>query len=162
MTTKPKEIKIVGDSDNGKRVKEYMTENPEVISPQSTIREAANIMESVNTGSLPVGNKRKLLGFITDRDIVNRAVAEGLDPEVATVEDIMTEKVLYCYEDSELKAVADNMKENKVLRLVVLDKNKMFRGVITHSQLARAAIETDDHELCKKVAELGCCYGKCN
>lgn len=156
MTTKPKEIKTANGDIGDKSVKDFMTKNPKYISPQTTIKEAASMMLNLGTGSLPIGNKEKLLGFVTDRDIVVRAVAKGLDPASTKVESIMTDKVLYCYEDNELKAIADNMKENEVLRLVVLDDNQMLKGIITHSQLAKASVEKNDSELCRKVSELAC------
>ena len=155
MTTKPQEIKTVKDSSDNS-VKDFMTKDPKYVSPQTTIQEVANMMADLGTGSLPVGNKEKLLGFITDRDIVIRAVAKGVNPSTTAVQTIITDKVLYCYEDNELTDVAENMKNNEVLRLVVLDNNKMFKGIITHGQLAKAAIDNDDNELCKKVAELAC------
>lgn len=157
MITKPQDLETVQKSStNKKSVKDYMTKNPEMVSSSTTIREAATKMESLNTGSLPVGNEEKLEGFITDRDIVVRAVTEGFDTETVTIDKIMTDKVLYCYEDNDLIAVANNMKDNEVLRLVVLDNNKKFKGVITHSQLAKAAIEEDSFDLCKKITELAC------
>jgi CBS domain-containing protein len=156
MTTKPSEIKTTNESSSNKSVKDYMTKNPEAISPKTTIKEAAKKMRDLNTGSLPVGNEEKLTGFVTDRDIVIKAVAQGLDFESTTIDKIMTDKVLYCYEDNELGAVVDNMKNNEVLRLIVVDENKQLKGVITHSQLAMAAMESDSDELFKKVTELAC------
>lgn len=155
MTTRPQEIKTVANNDR-KSVHECMTKNPEYLTPQASIKEAALTMASLDTGSLPVGNKEKLLGFITDRDIAIRAVANGLDPEKTAVEEVMTDEVLYCFEDNDLEAVADNMRDNGVLRLVVLDHNKKFRGIVTHSQIAKAAIEMGDTDLCRKVTELAC------
>lgn len=157
MTTKPQRMETVEDSTlNVNSVESHMTKNPKYISPRASIKEAANMMESLHTGSLPVGEQEKLSGFITDRDIVLRAIARGLNPETTSVEEVMTNKILYCYTDNELKAVADNMKDNEVLRLVVLDNDKMLKGIITHSQLAKAAVENNDHELCRKVTELAC------
>lgn len=159
MTTRPQELKTVKEGFlETKTVKDFMTSNPEIISPQTTIKEAADKMAELNTGSLPVGNDEKLIGFITDRDIVVRAIAEGLS-ETTTIDKIMTDKVLYCYEDNDLEDVAKNMKDNEVLRLVVLDHDKNLTGVVTHSQLAKAAIANDNMNLCKKVTELAC-YNK--
>ena len=109
MTTKPQDLKIIKESStaDNKSVKDYMTKSLEFISPGTTIKEAAIKMASLNTGSLPVGDEEKLNGFITDRDIVVRGIAEGIDSESVTVEKIMTDKVLYCYEDNDLVAVAN-------------------------------------------------------
>lgn len=137
-------------------VKDYMTKNAEYIMPDTTLKDAANKMVELNTGSLPVGNGDKLLGFITDRDITVKAVAQGLDPEQTTVDKIMTKEVLYCYENTELESALSNMKENEVLRLIVLNNDKKFVGVITHGQLSKAAIDKNDMDLCKKTTELAC------
>jgi CBS domain-containing protein len=140
-------------------VKDYMTKNPDYLTPETTIKEAAVKMSELNTGSLPIGNEVKLLGFVTDRDITIKAVAEGLDIEETTIDKIMNNKVLYCFENDELEKVIDNMQENKVLRLVVLDDEKQFVGVINHSQIAKAAVDEKDEQLCEKTAELAC-YNK--
>lgn len=156
MTTKPEEIKTVKEpASKNCGVSNFMTKDPEFISPDMSIKEAASLMKRLNTGSLPVGDEKKLLGFITDRDIVIRAVAEALNSNTP-VSEVMTDEVLYCYEDNELKAVADNMKDNEVLRLVVLDGNKEFQGIITHGQLAKAAIKNKDFELYEMVTKLAC------
>ncbi|MCE3255762.1 MAG: hrp1 2 [Rickettsiaceae bacterium] len=156
MAKKPQDIKTIDESSDSKSVKDYMTVDPKFVTPQTTISEVANLMAELGTGSLPVGNKEKLVGFITDRDIVIRGIAKELNPQNTPIEKIITDEVLYCYENNDLKEVAKNMRENEVLRLVVLDENKKFKGVITHSQLAQAAIEEDDGELYEEVTELAC------
>jgi CBS domain-containing protein len=135
-------------------VKDCMTKDPEIISPETTLKEAANKMSDLNTGSLPVGSEDELTGFITDRDIVVEAVSEGKDPENTTIDEIMKDEVISCYEDDTLEDACDKMQENKVLRLVVLDENEKCVGIITHGQLAKAAIEANDNDLCKKVAQI--------
>jgi len=157
MTTKPEQMPIAKSQFfKDKIVKDCMTNNPEVISPDTNIKEVAKKMLDLNSGSLLVGNEEKLTGFVTDRDIVIRAVAEGLDPETVTIDKVTTDKILYCYEDNTLDAVLDNMKDNEVLRLAVLDNNKKLTGVITHGQIAKAAAGSEDVILLKKVAELAC------
>jgi CBS domain-containing protein len=135
-------------------VKDFMTKDPEFVSPETTLKEVADKMAELNTGSLPVGSKDELSGFVTDRDIVVEAISEGKDPESTTIDKIMTDEVVACHQDDSLEEACDNMKENEVLRLVVKDENERIVGVITHGQIAKAAIEANDNSLCKKVAEV--------
>lgn len=136
-----------------KKVKDIMSKDVDYIRPENTIKEAAEKMIECNTGSLAIGDGEKLLGFVTDRDITTRAVAKGLDPYITNIDQIMTRKVLYCKEDDSVEEIAENMRVNKILRLVVLDKNKQFTGIVTHSDLSKA-VEDKDEELCQKVVEL--------
>jgi CBS domain-containing protein len=140
---------------SNKMVKDCMTRDADYIKPETTLKEAAEKMLKLDTGSLPVGDGEKLLGFITDRDITVRAVAKGLDPKNTRVDKVMTNKVLYCFENQSLEDVAENMMENRILRLVVLDDDKMFKGVITHSDISKAT-ENNDNELSEKVVGLAC------
>ena len=130
------------------RVKDIMTENPYVISPKKTIREAAKRMKELECGILPVGTADDLVGMITDRDIVIRCLAEDGDYKTQTIEDVMTNDVISCNEDDELTAVADIMAENQVGRLIVLDRNKRVSGILSFGSIARNA---DDAKLINEV-----------
>lgn len=124
-----------------KQVKDAMTPNPTVITSDTTVAEAAQQMRNLHTGSLLVGNEERLLGVLTDRDIVVRLVAEGSDPESTEVGEIMTEKVLYCFEDDSIADCADNMRQNQITRLVVLNQDKRLVGIITHGDLAQCVLK---------------------
>lgn len=92
-----------------------------------------------DVGFLPVGENDRLVGTITDRDIVVRAVAEGKDGN-ATVRDVMTKDVKYCFEDEDIEHVAQNMGDIQVRRLPVLNRDKRVVGVVS---LADAALKED-------------------
>lgn len=81
------------------KVGDCMTPDVEVIPPQSTIREAAQLMNEINVGSLPVCDGRRLLGIVTDRDITIRATAAGKSPDECFVEEVMSEGADWCFED---------------------------------------------------------------
>lgn len=123
------------------QVKETMTHNVEYMPCDTNAVEAAKRMQELECGFLPVGDPReqKLKGVITDRDITLRAVARGLDLEQTRVDQLMTEQVLYCYENDDIERIADNMRTNGIYRLVVLDndKDKQLKGVISLGDIAR-------------------------
>jgi CBS domain-containing protein len=109
-------------------IRDYMTTEVEVCSPDSTIREAAEMMRQIDVGLLPVGQE-ELMGVITDRDIVIRAVADGSGPDTP-VRDVMTQDVYFCYEDDEVDDVADQMADLQVRRLPVINQDKELVGIV--------------------------------
>lgn len=131
------------------KIKDVMTKNPVFISPDSNIREAAQKMQEQDCGSLLVGENDRLTGMITDRDIVVRAVADGLDANETLVEEVMTDDLVYCYEDQTLDEAADKMEDEQVRRLAVLNREKRLVGIITLSDIAA---RTDDSSLVEKIA----------
>ena len=103
------------------KIKDVMTKNAVFIAPDTPIRDAAQKMQEQDCGSLLVGENDRITGMITDRDIVVRAVADGLDVNDTLVEDVMTDDVVYCYEDDALESAADKMENEQVRRLAVLN-----------------------------------------
>jgi CBS domain-containing protein len=123
------------------QVKEVMTGHAEYIPTSTTLKEAAQKMRDLDCGFLPIGNSEqdKLHGVVTDRDITVRGIAEGLDPQKATVDDIKTSRVLYCFEDDDIEDAAKRMHDQQVHRLIVLNnrQDKKMCGIITVGDLAR-------------------------
>ena len=118
-----------------------------------TLEEAAHEMLDDDLGFLPIGENEKLIGVITDRDIAIRGVAEGKDPQTTPVRDVMTDKVLYCYEKDDIKTAAKSMKEQQIRRLIVLDKDKKLTGVLTMGDIAT---KCNDEHLCAEVVGSVC------
>lgn len=119
-------------------VADVMTKQVETVSPQQTIGEAAQLMQQLDTGVLPVGENDRLVGMVTDRDIVIRAIAQGRGPD-APVRESMTESVLYCFEDDSIEDAAKKMGDEQVRRLPVLNREKRLVGIIAIGDLAMAA-----------------------
>ena len=117
-------------------VKDAMSRRPEVIEPAETLAAAARKMRAAGIGALPVCEGGRLVGMITDRDIVVRAVAAGEDPRSATVRGAMTPQVVSCTEDEELDAAAMLMDEHAVRRMAVLDAAGHLIGVLSVDDLA--------------------------
>jgi CBS domain-containing protein len=124
------------------KIRDIMTRDVEYISADTPLKKAAETMERLDTGFLPIGNspQDKLLGVVTDRDITVRGVAKGLDPTNTPVDRVKTNRVLYCYEDDEAENAARNMGEQEVYRLVVLDneQDKRLTGVVSLADIGRA------------------------
>jgi CBS domain-containing protein len=113
-----------------------MTRDVRLLSPDQTIREAASLMADVDVGSLPVGENDRLVGMITDRDIVIRAVAQGKSADTK-VADVMSKEMLYCFDTDDIDDVARNMGKAQVRRLPVVNSDKRLVGIVSLGDLAR-------------------------
>lgn len=120
------------------KIKEIMSKHPEIVLKNTTIGEAAKKMQKLGCGFLPVGDKEKdkLIGAITDRDIVIQGIAKNKDINKTAVKDIMTEKVIYCFEDDTVESTLESMEKQQVRRLVVLNKNKRLVGIVSLGDIA--------------------------
>jgi CBS domain-containing protein len=127
-------------------VKECMTKNVRVISPNKTICDAAQEMRDGDFGSLPVGENDRLIGVITDRDIAVRAVAEGKSPNDTEIREVMSEGVLYCFEDQSITEVTRNMGDKQVRRLPVLNREKRLVGILSLGDVAQKDNTKDEAE----------------
>ncbi len=134
-----------------KKVNEVMTRDIHLATPDQTLAEAAAEMARSDIGCLPVGKNDKLVGMITDRDIVVRAVAKGLGSETA-VREVMTENIKYCYDDQDVSEVARNMAELGVRRLPVLNRDKRLVGFIALSNIAQGGDDKTTDTLLRGVA----------
>jgi CBS domain-containing protein len=117
------------------RVSEVMTRDVHLISPDDSVSDAAKIMAQAEVGALPVGEDDRIVGMVTDRDIVVRGLAEGKAGD-CPVRDVMTEEVKYCFEDEELDEVALNMADIQVRRLPVLSRDKRLVGIVSLGDVA--------------------------
>ena len=117
------------------KVSETMSTNVRLAKPDQTIREAAQTMAEVDSGVLPVGENDRLVGMITDRDIAVRGIAKGKGPD-ASVRDVMTDHVDYCFEDQEVEEVTKNMADIKVRRLPVVNHDKRLVGIVSLGDIA--------------------------
>ena len=118
------------------KVSEVMCRDARLIKANDTIQHAAEIMAQEGLGFLPVEEDNRLIGMITDRDIVIRCIAQGKDGN-ARVRDVMTRDVKYCFAQDDLEDVMDNMAEIQVRRLPVLDENKRLVGIVSLADAAR-------------------------
>jgi CBS domain-containing protein len=114
-----------------------MTRDVECLRPTDSIVEAARRMKKWNIGSLPVcGDDQRLIGMITDRDIVIRGVTDRRDLQETKVEEIMTDHVEFCLEDQPAEHAARLMRQKQIRRLVVLNRDHRLAGIVSLGDLA--------------------------
>ncbi|MBB1511738.1 CBS domain-containing protein [Tessaracoccus sp. MC1627] len=119
-----------------KTARDIMTTPAETLAPTATLTEAAQQLRDLNVGSLPILDGDHLVGVVTDRDIVVRGIAEGLDPSSATVSEVATGAVVTVDVADDAEKVARIMGERQVRRVPVLDGGKLV-GVIAQADVAR-------------------------
>lgn len=117
------------------QVSQTMTRDVRIANPEQSICDAAQMMADCDVGALPVGEKDRLVGMITDRDIAIRAVAQGKSPETK-VRDVMSTEVKYCFEDDDIAHVVENIGDLQLHRLPVLDHNKRLVGIVALADIA--------------------------
>ena len=122
------------------RLCDVMTRNVQVISPEATIREAAQQMRGGDFGMLPVGEDDRMIGAISDRDIAIRAIAEGKESSTL-VREVMSDGVVWAYENDSVEDAAKLMSEHQIRRLPVVNKDKRLVGIVA---LGDFAVESDD------------------
>jgi CBS domain-containing protein len=118
------------------QVREVMSKNVKLVSPNDTIEKAASLMEQIKCGALPVEENEKIIGVITDRDITLRAVAKGKAPSKCTVREVMSPGIKYIFDDETTEAAAQNMSKLQVRRLPVMNRQKRLVGIVALGDLA--------------------------
>ena len=120
------------------KIAECMTAEVEIVGPDQPIREAAQFMLRADAGAMPVGEGDKLVGMVTDRDIAVRGVAAGRGPDTP-VRDVMTDEVIYCFDDDEVEAVALKMSDRQVRRMPVLSReDETLVGIVSLGDISRS------------------------
>lgn len=117
-------------------VSQAMTRGVRTISPADSLVLAAQAMDELNVGSLPVCDGDRLMGIVTDRDIVTRGVAQGCSLDDTTVSDVMSQNVQWCFEDQSVEEVAGRMAKVQIRRLPVLDRTQQLVGMLSLGDMA--------------------------
>lgn len=128
---------------NDKHIREVMTPDPVCVSEGDSIREVARIMAREDTGVVPVVDGKKIIGMITDRDIVVRLVAEGKDPANAHVNEAMTKNVRAVKENDTVNDVLSVMSGSQVRRVPVINDRNEIVGIVSMKDLADTGDQDD-------------------
>ena len=123
------------------KLREIMSDNVEVIHPDDTLQTAAEKVRDRDIGFLPVCDGERLIGVLTDRDLITRALADGLESNAMLGRGLVTSPAIYCFDDQGVDEAAKLMHDNQIRRLVVLSRDKQMVGVISLGDLA---MTTDD------------------
>lgn len=139
--------------------RDVMTKDPVFCQPGDSITKVAGIMKQEDVGSVPVVESvgsRRLIGIITDRDIVVKAVATGRSPDGATVEDAMTPNPVSSREDDDVEQALKLMKERQVRRMPIVDSAGQLTGIIAQADVAtRVNKDSKTGELVEAISETG-------
>jgi CBS domain-containing protein len=139
--------------------RDVMTKDPVFCQPGDSLRKVADIMKQEDVGSVPVVESvasRRLVGIITDRDIIVKAIAEGRSPDAATVKDAMTPIPVSCREEDDVDHALKLMKERQVRRMPIVDSAGHLTGIIAQADVAtRVNKDSKTGELVEAISETG-------
>ncbi len=137
-------------------VAEVMTRNVQYVSPQESLQRAAQLMDELNVGSLPVFNGDRLVGMVTDRDITIRGTAAGLLPQQTQIDEVMSPDIRWCFEDQPLDEVMIQMADSQVRRIPVLshDDQKRLVRIVSLGDVATKTTGVDAKHDVEQVVEM--------
>ncbi len=134
------------------KVRELMTSQPTTVEPDATLGEVATLMKQEDCGSLPVVQGGRLVGIVTDRDIVIRGIAAGVDPKTQRVSKVMSSDPVTVGPDDDIADAEKKMAERQIRRLPVVEGGKLV-GIVVTAQIARAGNQRKVGETLKEISE---------
>ena len=135
------------------QLSQIITRDVETIGPETSVKEAAQRMRSLDVGSLPVCDGRRLLGMVTDRDITIRITSEGRDVNTTPVSEAMTPEIAFVFEDDDVRQAAQVMKERQIRRLPVLDRGRNLVGIVSLGDLSGTGDDRLSGDTLERVSE---------
>lgn len=136
-----------------KAIKDVMSKDVVCLSPDSGLKEIAAKMKELDCGIIPVCENDRLSGMVTDRDIVLRGLAEGLDLTTARARDVMSGPVVYIRDNQDIGEAARLMEVKQIRRLLVIDENKRLVGIVSLGDIATRGGEELSAEILEKISE---------
>jgi CBS domain-containing protein len=121
------------------KVKKAMHKGVQWADPSTSVTKLAKLMREHDIGAIPIGENDRLIGMVTDRDIVCRCIAAGLDPQSARARDVMTEGIVFCLDKQELDDATRVMERKKVRRLPVINGKRRMIGMLSLGDVYHAA-----------------------
>jgi CBS domain-containing protein len=135
------------------KVKEAMHKGVEWVAPETPLTEIAKLMAQHDIGAIPIGENDRLIGMVTDRDIVCNGVArDSFDPRRATARDVMSAGIHCCAEDDDLAKAVHHMEKLKIRRLAVINKSKRMVGILSLGDVGHSAPRELVSECVKRVS----------
>jgi CBS domain-containing protein len=136
-------------------VSEVMTRNVRFISPNESVQRAAQLMDELNVGALPVCDGARLVGMVTDRDITVRATSAGFAPDQVVVDEVMSTDVRWCFEDQPLDDVMRQMADTQIRRVPVVSHDEAHRlvGIVSLGDIATKTRDDEDRQQAGQLME---------
>ena len=134
------------------QVREVMTSNPTSCSSQDSVADAARAMAQEDVGPIPVVEGERLVGLLTDRDIVVRVVAEGRDPQSTTVGEVASSDLATVTPDEDLDRALQLLAERRVRRLPVVEGERLV-GIIAQADVARQGDDSSTGRVVEQISE---------
>jgi CBS domain-containing protein len=136
------------------KVKDAMHKGVQWVGPDTPVTEVAKLMRTHDIGSIPIGENDRLIGMVTDRDIVCKGLAtDGFNASQATARDVMTADIHCCREDDDLAKAVRHMEALRVRRLPVINKSKRMVGILSLGDVSHSAPGELLSECVKSVAD---------
>ena len=137
----------------GTKISEVMTQRPRAVTAQTTVREAARLMDEEDVGSLPVVDEgERLIGIVIDRDVTVRVVGRGLDSDTTVVGDVASRDVASLTPEHELDDALNLMAREQVRRVPIVVRENQLVGMLAQADLARAAKEKTAGEVVEAIS----------
>lgn len=124
------------------QISEIMTRGVQTLAPHDSVIRAAQAMQELDVGSIPVCDGQRLVGIVTDRDIVLRAVAQDQANATTRLDEVMSPEVCWCYEDQSVDDVLQTMRDEQLRRIPVVDHDRQLVGIVSLGDLAVQADKT--------------------
>ena len=135
------------------QVSQAMTRGVRSLTPGETVMKAAQAMQELDVGVIPVCDGDRLVGMVTDRDIVLRGVAQGRAADKTPLSDVMTREACWCYEDQSVEEAVEQMREAQIRRMPVVDHDKHLVGMLSLGDVATKAAAGEGGEALQDISE---------
>jgi CBS domain-containing protein len=136
----------------GTKVRDVMTERPRAVNPQTPLSEVAEVMETEDVGAVPVVEGDRLVGIVTDRDIVVRAIAKGKDPRGMATSEVSSGDLVTVNPDDDLSDALKLMAQYQVRRLAVTAEDERLVGVVSQADVAMHAKDKEAGQLLEGIS----------
>lgn len=134
------------------KVKQVMHKGVSWVTPETSVAKVAKEMKRKDVGAIPVGKNDRLIGMVTDRDIVCRGLANGKAGKVLSAGDVMTKGIVYCRAEDDVAKALRTMKSKKIRRLPVIDAKKRMIGILSLGDIARKVAKPQCADVVRSVS----------
>lgn len=134
------------------QISDVMTRNVRTVAPSDSMQRAAQCMDELNVGVVPVCEGETIVGMVTDRDLAVRGVAAGKPADLTPVSEVMSQNVRYCFEDQDVDEVMDEMRDVQIRRVPVVSRDKRLVGIVSLGDVA--ARGSDDRRLAETLKDI--------